>query len=1177
MPAKKYSERKREEREAANSEAAGVILIIISAFLLLCMLTRGLILGDIGRAIANVLTGVIGYVTYPLLLFMLILGILKVQKRKLSVRMRYAVWVSVIAFAIICIAHLATSYAYMGNGFNSYASEVYSNKNTVGGVIFGVIVYAFYAVMGTVFTYIVFSLLIVAALFFMSGFYANLPVVKRADRKRRNKNVKKSTKGFVTDASYGLNGFSDAENRGGGLFVGSIIKPDVRYSRSGSFDDIPDTPEIAEEQKPEVRDEIDTEKIYDRERARKILFEDNKEAYERYLPSKATAQPVVKYEKEEKQVIPEVPVPPEKYFEQNYVAGEIINGDEVAARLSDKNKANETKSVSDYSFSSSSVTRNDSDTSNNVINYTKSTATRDALNYNKTEEENTPYFNPGPIINGDFFVEGEEAPVVKMFEEQPSGQDISSSEEPSVNSDSDGQYSAANDVADFEDKSDYSTNNVNTDTYAASDSEPQINVYYHKEEQPSLNNEQPSFGEIGVNHEENNYSNLVDELENESLDFETEVAEPQPEKIETQSVYEAYDDLEDIDGEKESEALSETSENTFEEAEDIPGAVAEEKKPEETETELSKKFESSTSSFNISEEVEDLSEKSFSNPNDTTGYYNVASKSAANSKISVDNTFEKRVNALDEKLNPSGKLANQIDIDTFSHQMAKKQASDEVKPKPKKHAKYVAPPIDLLVTESMRPESDESDTNAKIATLENTLEEFGVPAKVNGVTYGPAITRYELDMPPGMSVRKIESLAPDIMYSMKCSKQIRIQSPIPGKRAVGIELPNDIIYTVALKDIINSSEFKASPSPLTIALGKDIQGKVMLARLDKMPHLLIAGTTGSGKSACINSLLISLLYKASPQDVRIILVDPKLVEFTAYNGLPHLMIPNAITNVNQAINAFKWAVEEMERRYETLRENQVRDIQEYNSCTAVKEGAVPKMPFIVLVVDEFADLITSSQANRKILEDYIMRITSKARAAGIHLVLATQRPSVDVITGTIKANLPSRIAFAVASAQNSRIILDDVGAEALLGRGDMLFAPVGESDAIRIQGAFVQNDEVKNIVNFVNEHNQPDFNDDFEKAIVVKDNESEHEGSGSDENGPYDNELIDVVRCVIKAGMASSSFIQRRFRFGWNKAARIMEQMEELHFIGPQNNSKPREVYITKEKFKEFFGEDYEE
>lgn len=293
-------------------------------------------------------------------------------------------------------------------------------------------------------------------------------------------------------------------------------------------------------------------------------------------------------------------------------------------------------------------------------------------------------------------MEGEEAPVVKMFEEQPSGQDISSSEEPSVNSDSDGQYSAANDVNDFEDKSDYSTNNVNTDTYAASDSEPQINVYYHKEEQPSLNNEQPSFGEIGVNHEENNYSNLVDELENESLDFETEVAEPQPEKIETQSVYEAYDDLEDIDGEKESEALSETSEKTFEEAEDIPSAVAEEKKPEETETELSKKFESSTSSFNISEEVEDLSEKSFSNPNDTTGYYNVASKSAANSKISVDNTFEKRVNALDEKLNPSGKLANQIDIDTFSHQMAKKQASDEVKPKPKKHAKYVAPPLICL-------------------------------------------------------------------------------------------------------------------------------------------------------------------------------------------------------------------------------------------------------------------------------------------------------------------------------------------------------------------------------------------------------------------------------------------------------------------------------------------------
>ena len=532
--------------------------------------------------------------------------------------------------------------------------------------------------------------------------------------------------------------------------------------------------------------------------------------------------------------------------------------------------------------------------------------------------------------------------------------------------------------------------------------------------------------------------------------------------------------------------------------------------------------------------------------------------------------------ALDNRMNKNGTIGGQIDIDTVAKRAAMNGAvAAPAKPKPKKRTRYVAPPIDLLVTESTHPEISEGDTQNKIAILENALEELGVPAKVNGVTVGPAITRYELDMPPGMSVKKIENLSSDIRYNLACKGQIRIESPIPGKRAVGIELPNDQIYTVALKDIISSSEFKASPSPLTIALGKDIQGKVMLARLEKMPHLLIAGTTGSGKSSCLNSLLISLLYKSSPDDVRIILIDPKQVEFTAYNGVPHMMIPKAITDVNQAINAFKWASNEMERRYGMLSENQVRDIQEYNSMAAVKEGTLPKMPFIVLVVDEFANLITSSSANRNTLESLIMAIASKARAAGIHLVLATQRPSVDVITGTIKANLPSRIAFSVSSAQNSRIILDNTGAETLRGRGDMLFAPLGESDEIRIQGAYVDNNEVKDIVTFVKEHNSADFDSEFQDAIVVKDAEKGSDESGQDDGG-YDNELIDVVRTVIRSGTASASYIQRRFRYGWNKAARIMEQMEELGFIGKQNGAKPREVFITKEKFKEFFGEDYE-
>lgn len=521
-----------------------------------------------------------------------------------------------------------------------------------------------------------------------------------------------------------------------------------------------------------------------------------------------------------------------------------------------------------------------------------------------------------------------------------------------------------------------------------------------------------------------------------------------------------------------------------------------------------------------------------------------------------------------------------MDIDSFATDNARKQQESKVveeKPKPvKKPKKYVAPPLDLLVTESTQPDTASEDTQANIDRLEVCLSDLGVPAKVNGVTVGPAITRYEMEMPPGMTVRRIENMADDIRYALASKGLVRIESPIPGKRAVGIEVPNATIFTVALKDIIGSPEFKASSSPLTIALGKDIQGKVMLTCLDKMPHLLIAGATGSGKSSCLNSLLISLMYKSSPADVRLILIDPKRVEFTAYNGLPHMLIENAITDVKKAIAAFKWACDEMERRYLVLQSNCVRDIREYNSMPAVKEGTLPKMHFIVIIVDELANLIMSSKLDKKTLEDAIVALASKARAAGIHLVLATQRPSVDVITGTIKANLPSRIAFAVSTMQDSRIILDGGGAETLLGRGDMLFAPLNESEETRIQGAFVENFEVKQIVDFVKENNSCDFDDEFCDAIEPK--ETSSGAGGKDEEGSqYDKELPEVVRCVIRSGKASSAHIQRRFRFGWNKAARIMEQMEELHFVGPQEGgAKSREIYVTPEKFEEFFGEKFE-
>lgn len=568
---------------------------------------------------------------------------------------------------------------------------------------------------------------------------------------------------------------------------------------------------------------------------------------------------------------------------------------------------------------------------------------------------------------------------------------------------------------------------------------------------------------------------------------------------------------------------------------------------------LSEKFEKTTTSFNIIDEVEDASEnvkRGLAEPSgqksDTVSHENSV---VSQNKTSVADKTE-------EKEQPAPK-------------------------KPKKPYKYTPPSIDLLTTESTIPKIDPETYEEKKELLEQTLGNLGIPAKVIGITVGPTVTRYELNMPVGMSVKKIDACEQDVRYGLACKGNIRIESPIPGKRAVGIEVPNDQNALVALKDIICSKEFKSSPSPLTIALGEDIQGKIMITRIDKMPHLLIAGTTGSGKSACLNSLIVSLLYKSSPDDVKLILVDPKRVEFTAYSGLPHMMIPDAITEPAQALNAFKWAREEMERRYKELQAHRVRNISEYNNLEDVKNHVIDKLPYIVLIVDEFADLMISSNTDKKReLENLISSIAGKARAAGIHLILATQRPSSDVITGTIKSNLPCRIAFAVSNQTNSRIILDKNGAESLLGKGDMLFAPQENPEGVRIQGAFIDNDEVNNIVDQIKANNSCEFDEEFEKALVdEKEEPDENKNVDSDDSddAAYDQDLPDIVRLVIRTGQASVSMIQRRFSIGYQRACKIIDQMERFNFIGPYNGSKAREVYVTREKFKEFFGEDVDD
>ena len=482
---------------------------------------------------------------------------------------------------------------------------------------------------------------------------------------------------------------------------------------------------------------------------------------------------------------------------------------------------------------------------------------------------------------------------------------------------------------------------------------------------------------------------------------------------------------------------------------------------------------------------------------------------------------------------------------------------------PRKDITYVPPPIELLTTDSTDLALVSDDVVRKREELEMALDTFGISAKCIGVVVGPAVTRYELEMPAGVSVKRVISLQEDIAYALSSHGDIRIEAPIPGRRAVGIEVPNASIATVGLRDIILSNEFQESKKSLIVALGKDINNTVKTFNLVKIPHLLVAGTTGSGKSVCINSIILSLVYRFSPDEVKLILVDPKMVEFSMYNNLPHLIMPNVITTSEMALNALAWCVDEMERRYLTFANARVKSMEEYNESEEVLEGKAQKMPYIIFIIDELADLLMTA---KKEAEDYIIRILQKARAAGIHMILATQRPSADIVTGKIKANLPARICFALMTFADSRTVLDQSGAEKLLGRGDMLFLSNDTSEPKRIQGCFVTTKEIDEIVAFIKENNSEyDFDIKTQQSITnpKKDDViSSIDGDKASSDG-FDPLMPQILKAVIENGHASISMIQRKFLVGYPRAARIIDQMEMAGYISPQDGSKTRSVYIT--------------
>ena len=507
------------------------------------------------------------------------------------------------------------------------------------------------------------------------------------------------------------------------------------------------------------------------------------------------------------------------------------------------------------------------------------------------------------------------------------------------------------------------------------------------------------------------------------------------------------------------------------------------------------------------------------------------------------------------------KTMEQVDAEIDEEVRHSEQLSEKIVEKP-----YEFPPVELLHRGKSTSSTSQKELRDTAVKLQQTLSNFGVRVTVSDVSCGPAVTRYEIQPEQGVKVSRIVSLADDIKLNLAAA-DIRIEAPIPGKAAVGIEVPNKETSGVTLRELIESKPFEESKSPIAFGVGKDIAGQVVVADIAKMPHVLIAGATGSGKSVCINTIIMSILYRAKPSEVKLIMIDPKVVELSVYNGIPHLMIP-VVTDSKKAAGALNWAVAEMDDRYKKFAQAGVRDLKGYNAKVEQlkdieAEDKPAKLPQLVIIIDELADLMMIAKNE---VEDAIVRLAQLARAAGIHLVIATQRPSVDVITGLIKANVPSRIAFAVSSGVDSRTILDMVGAEKLLGKGDMLFSPAGYPKPARIQGAFVSDDEVSAVVEFLKANcgESGGYHDDVARKI---DNPAfaESQAFGND----YDDYFAEAGRYLIEKGKGSVSILQRVYRIGFNRAARIMDQLEEAGVMGPEEGTKPRKVLMTMDEFEE--------
>lgn len=1098
-----------------NHDVLGVTLIVISAFLLLCIAIKP-ILGVFSEAIFGVMLGVFGIASYPMLLATIFLGVNILLRHERSVSKKTIVCTALIVIFALIVLQLVSTYAFLDNGLATYIDEVYSAKYSAGGIVVGVVAYGLSAAITDVACYIICALgiavcviAITSAVSRLRDFWENRKGKKQSPPEQ-NKPPRDET--FTSEtAQLVVNAVPSHK-----LYTELLQRRDAQIvTESGNASEMADATDVRiigdYKSSPVVEQNGDGKHSAIAAAARNKLYADSDEIKKQAAAAFRAARP---------SVVPTVePAPyaePVAYVEPKPIpvtpvaGGNVIMEPAVRVENDARNNVTELRRV-DFDGKPHNLNalyfpldKNIKFNDDGIENIDEMRAEYETKLDDRKADRGARAGFAAPPVFGMSSATREVEPVEKIIDaSQPLSADYAANASYTKPED---RFMRAMEQSDIRNR----------------DALPLESEKFKPDDIIDAYAESHKFESSGAAVRLEQRTDILDG----SLPLESE------EDIHGLGIY-APDDEDIIDG-----SLVASDEPTVD---------------------------STHGSLVVSDEpAVDLTRRDFDGGDvftggDLSGLY-----------VAADNVPQAPQPKSQKRQKSNSPIENQITIDNILKEKAEESIVTQDMKKYKKYD-YVAPPLDLLKNYE-RVDSSQDELQANARKLEEVVSSFlKAQVQVKDITVAPQVTRYELDVPSGTSVNSIASHSADIAYELASASGVRVEAPIPGKRAVGIEVPNRHKSIVGLREVVESQVFSKHKSRLVFSVGKDIGGELVVCDLEKIPHLLIAGQTGSGKSAGLNSLIVSLLYKSSPEDLRFILIDPKRVEFSKFRGMPHSLFEKTITEPTEALNALKWAQDEMNRRYIVLQKYTCSKLSEYNDLPDVKSGKVGKLPHIVIIIDELANLMQSSVS--KEIESKICSIAALARAAGIHLIVATQRPSVDVITGTIKANLSSRIAFKVPDANNSRIIIDYSGAEQLAGDGDMLFYPQDAYSPRRVQGSFVDGEEVLAVVTHLKERYECDFDEEAEAFVT---------GGGGSTGGESSDVELDplaprIMAHAIKSKQISTSVIQRRFSIGYSRAARIIDVLEESGYVGQNINNKPRDVIMTEEQYKEVFGHDIDD